>query len=505
MSVTQSLVALLKGALSGGKTHRTLKPQQVQTAPSDPKYGASLISAQPAPSDPNDGASLISAQPAPSDPNNGADKIAAMVERISQGRAPERDAGHAAHANTVQAAQNRSAPPEHQLKDAASNEMSFFYKSRRLQSSQELMLSVPMLMMQMGLSVKEIVGLVQGILKECLRGDALKSMETAGKHLQDPEYVSGRLMANGADVASELSDAVLAYEKHNFRAFGQNLGKALRKVLLSHSVAAELPEGPPTAFVLANVSAGILRGFFGEGFAVDVESEEGYDPMRIDLHECVGRNMPFFQSVWASTMFFYGKKASQTQEPEAVKTDVRKKPAAWAPALALAMLQLPTAFRRCGLGSEQKEMLLNSIKTLGAGTHATFQMPTAESVSKKDIATEMAKTVKEWAHQDWYTFGFDLGRLLQHTFVAIYSMKYSVDSNGMLHRHLIAEAASARSPMLQGSAGQLLTALPAVPLAAIPLAVVALAVKARRALTRHLRSSADAGLPSKGEDPEALE
>merc|ERR1712129_409486 len=362
-----------------------------------------------------------------------------------------------------------------------------------------------MLMMQLGLSVKEIVGLVQDILKECVKGDALKAIEIAGKHLQDAEYLSGRLMANGADIASELSDAVLAYEKHNFRAFGQNLGKALRKVVLSQSASAELPEGPPEAFVLANVSAGILRGFFGEGFAVDLEAEEGYDPIHIDLHDCVGRNIPFFQSLWTATMFFYGQKASQTEDPEAVKIDVKKKPGSWATPLALAMFQIPTALRRCGLGSEQKEMLLNSIKTLGSGMHHTVEMPSAESVSKKDMATEMAKTVKEWAHHDWYKFGFDLGRLLQDMFVAVYSTKYSVDGTGTLRKRLIAEAASARSPMLQGSAGQFLNALPAVPLAAVPLGVVALALKARWALARCLRTSADEASSSRGEDPEAVE
>jgi hypothetical protein len=488
MSVTQSLVELLKEALGGGKAPHASKPQNAQAAPSNP----------------NGGAQLISGQTTPSNPNDGADQISAMVERISQGRAQDEDAGHAGNANPIQVASTRPAPPEHQPRDAASDSLTLFYKSRRLQSS-SMIVSVPMLMMQLGLSVKRIVGLVQGILKECLRGDALKAMETAGKHLQDPEYVSGRLMANGADVASELSDAVLAYEKHDFRSFGQNLGKALRKVLLSQSVAAGLPEGPPESFVLANVSAGILRGFFGEGFALDLEPEAGYDPIHIDLHECVSRNIPIFQSMWAATMFFYGKEASQTQEHDAVKTDVRKKPGPWAGELALAMLQIPTALRRCGLGSEQKEMLLNSIKTLGSGMHHTMYMPSAESVLKKDVAADMAKTVKEWAHHDWYTFGFDLGRMLQHMFVTVYSMKYSVDGTGTLRKHLIVEAAPARSPMLQGSVGQLLNALPALPLAAVPLAVVAIAVKAWRQLTRHLRISADETLPSRGEDPESLE
>jgi len=488
MSVAQSLVGLLKEALGGGKAHHDSKPQQAQAAPSDPNLGPSLISAQPASSDPNDGA----------------DKISAMVNQISQGEPPEGDAAHAGNANPAQAASTGSAPAEQQHKDAASKQLSFFYESRRLQSS-EMMISVPMLMMQMGLSVKGIVGLVQGILKECLKGDALQAMQTAGEHLQDPEYVSGRLMAKGQDIASELSDAVLAYEKHDFRGFGQNLGKTLRKVLLSQSVAAELPEGPPTAFVLANVSAGMLRGFFGKGFAVDLESEEGYDPVHVDLHQCVGSNMPLFQSMFASTMFFYGKKTSQAEEPEAVRTDVRKKPGEWAPALALAMLQIPTALRRCGIGSGQEEMLKNSIKMLGAGTHASFHIPSADSVAKKDIATDMAKTIKEWAHHDWYAFGFDLGKMLQDMFVTVYSMKYSVDSTGTLRKHLIAEVSSAGSPLLQGGAGRLLSALPAVPLAAVPLAVLALAVKGRRVLARRFGNYADGASTSKGDDPEALE
>jgi len=376
------------------------------------------------------------------------------------------------------------------------------------------MVSLPMLMMQLGLSLKEIVGLVQDMLKECIKGDALKAIKLAGKHLQDVEYMTGRLMANGADVASELSDAVLAYEKQDFRAFGQNLGKTLRKVLLSQSTSGELPEGLPDGFVLANISAGILRGFFGEGFAVDVKAEDGYDPIHVDLHACIARNTPFFQSMLTATMFFFGQKASQTEDPEAVKTAVKKKPASWTAALALAMVQIPTALRRCGLGSEQREMMLNSIKTLASKNHTvgmptvgmpTMEMPSAESVSKKDMATEMAKTVKEWAHHDWYNFGFDLGRLLQDMFVAVYSTKYSVDGTGTLRKRLIAEVASAKSPMLQGSTGQLLRVLSAVPLVAAPLGVVALALKAQRALSRHLRISAEEASFSSSEDLEAID
>jgi len=94
MSVSHSLVEALKQALNGGEVPS--KSQQAQTAPNDSK--------------------------------DGADKIAAMVDRISHGKAPKEDAGHAANAKPFQTVSNRSATPVQQQKDATSKSLFFFLR-----------------------------------------------------------------------------------------------------------------------------------------------------------------------------------------------------------------------------------------------------------------------------------------------------------------------------------------------------------------------------------------
>ena len=147
-----------------------------------------------------------------------------------------------------------------------------------------------------GYSVHHIAYLTRDVARQCGQGDAFRALQLAGRHLRSLRYVEGRLIANGADVVTELADARQSYQQGDFRTFGRDLGRVFRKVLLARNADGDLPEGLPDKLVLANVTAGMLRGFFGEGFALNIHTQPGDDPLHIDLHNCIGQNLAVPQS-----------------------------------------------------------------------------------------------------------------------------------------------------------------------------------------------------------------
>jgi len=372
-------------------------------------------------------------------------------------------------------AERREAAGQPQAHPAAAKSLALFYGNRRLQAAAVAM-SAPMVFMQLGLSVHQIVELTREIVKKCVRGDALRAFQTAGEHMKNLDYIEGRLIANGADVASELADSLTAYQQNDFRTFGNSIGKALRKVLLSRSASAGLPEGLPGKLVLANVTTGVLRGFFGEGFALDIQVPKRDAAIHVDLHQCVDRNLRFFQSIWASTMLFYAQKASQDEQGTVAQQDR----APWGATLAVTMMQVPSALRRCGIGKEEEQMLMDSVRTLGSGTHYHLKQPALGAVTHDEMAAAMATTVKDWARKDWYQFGLDVGKLLQAMFVTVYSQKYEVDGSGKLRKRLLGTPAAPGG--LLGGATQTRGMVGVLALSSLPLLVALLAVKGRQAL-----------------------
>jgi len=418
--------------------------------------------------------------------DDGAGDISAMVDALQaeqNGQPPPQQAQQQQQQQQQQQLQAQQQKQAQQAKahHEASKSLAFFYGNRRLQMA-AMAMNAPMLFMQLGVSVHEIVGLTKKIVKKCVKGDALEALQTAGEHMQSLQYVSGHLIANGADIVTELADAVMAYQKDDFQTFGHNLGKSLRKVLLSHSTNSSLPEGLPGKAVIANVTAGVLRGFFGEGFALDLHTKPGYDPIHIDLHNCIGRNLMFFQSVWGATMFFYGQKAAQGGDGQAKKKKPKQDSTHWGAALALTMMQFPTALRRCNIGSEEEHMLMDSIRALGRGFHYNLEVPSGTALTEDQMAKAMAQTVRDWAQMKWYTFGLDLGKLLQAMFETVYSQQYTVDSTGSLRKRLRASPSSA-GPWTGGARG-LFAATGLVPLTAVPLFAALLALTGRRSLSR---------------------
>mmetsp|Transcript_34193 Transcript_34193/g.86490 ORF Transcript_34193/g.86490 Transcript_34193/m.86490 type:complete len:561 (-) Transcript_34193:74-1756(-) len=350
----------------------------------------------------------------------------------------------------------------------------FYGERRRLQEgSASSVASSPFLMLEVGASMKQLLDAMRQVAKECLRSDGQQSFERAALHMQSLSYMSGHLVANGADVVTEIADAAVAFRQHDHEKFGHDLGVALRKVVLTHSTDASLPEGLPDKKTLANISEGLLRGFFGSGSELDMRLKHDPEVVRIDLHQCVGDNLEFFQDIWKKSMYFFAQRAMQN--PLAAKSEDEK--VEWGSALAYDMLELPEALRKCDLTVEQEEMLMDSIKALGNGVQLHVQMPGADE-SSDAVADEMARSVKDWAHTRWYDFGSDLGKMLQGLTTTVYAQKYSLDAHGVLRKNLLQDLAMAGSG---GQSGRLPTAF----LALAALVAPALLVVRRLRQQRH--------------------
>lgn len=369
--------------------------------------------------------------------NDGAGDISSMVDAMqAQDQNPK---------TTRPPAPPQEEDPAHHH---ASKSLALFYGSRRLQMAQMAM-SAPVLFMNLGYTMKHMAGLVEKIVEKCVKGDAKRALQIAGSHVKNLRYMEGRLVANGADIVTELADALQSYQKKDYKTFGQDTGRVFRKVLLSNNANGMLPEGLPGKMVMANVTAGVLRGFFGPGFALDVQTEPGYDPVHIDLHDCVGKNLAFFQTLWGATMLFYSQKEAMGHSSPPINS--KDKPS-WGTTLAVTMMELPTALRKCNIHDEEKGMLMDAIKRMGSGLDYHLELPDAGGASKDQIANDMAVTVKDWARTDYYSFGEHLGHLLQEMYVELYGQKWSVDEMGTLRKRLVGMAA-VQKPIVGASFG----------------------------------------------------
>jgi len=256
----------------------------------------------------------------------------------------------------------------------------------------------------------------------------------------------------------------------------------LRKVLLSNASNVTLPEGPPSIDELANMSAGVLQGFFGKGFEVDLNftgntsiglshsTEKAADhegrlvhanglEVHIDLHRCIARNIDYFRSVLRGLL------------QEIAAHDVGMK---FSTAIMVPIAGLPDALRRCGLSEEDEEMLLGAGLS-ARGLHAGMVLPSQEHGN--DLVGDRAaqlfeKAVHDWAAEDWFTLGQDLGKMLQGLLLSTLPSLYSIDGTGRLRHQLVGLSESRVHESLASHLGAATQAVLAMPILAVAAAAV---------------------------------
>ncbi|CAK0819492.1 unnamed protein product [Prorocentrum cordatum] len=293
-------------------------------------------------------------------------------------------------------------------------------------------------------------------VKRCTSPGAVQALGVAAAHLSNLTYVAGRVTASGADILNELADAVAALRDGSYPLFGQHLGKAGRKALLSNDSASELPEGKPTEEQIVNVSAGIIQGFFGEGFEMDITSEhkvstfpfkkmmkyfqgkmrngtsEGQpamDPIEqqldggfhihIDLHTCVHKNLDFFQSALFGAWYIFARSTTNLMHVTQVPV-----------LLSSVMRELPQALERCGVSQDQVRMLEDSVLSLQR-VYVNVETPDV-SAGYNETIKALHQAAQHWDDLSWFEFGEDLGGLLLEFVLDGFPELYSVGPTGRL-------------------------------------------------------------------------
>lgn len=273
-------------------------------------------------------------------------------------------------------------------------------------------------------------------------GPHLDTFDLAASHLRNLSYVSGRLIANGADIAAELTDAVAAFREKDWRRFGMDVGVAWRKVLLSNSTA-QKPAADAKA--VQATSRGIIEGFFGGAAPLLLASADvgrGHGPagavsMEVDTDACVAGNDDFFRDIWEGTWIFFAQLATESWQQN--RTKGHASPGnCWQGLLAVALIKMPGALRRCGLSQDQEAMLLRSLKALqGLELRLDAQ---GQTLDNKEVSVNLLQTVEDWQARRWREFGKDLGKLLQELVILVFPQEYTTDYSGRLQRQLEAPA-----------------------------------------------------------------
>merc|ERR1712190_368963 len=91
--------------------------------------------------------------------------------------------------------------------------------------------------------------------------------------------------------------------------------------------------------------------------------------------------------------------------------------------LSMQLLKLPDVLRKCDIGKQQEEMLMDSIKSMGRGVDLKMETPGKEP-SHEEVAEHMRWTVDSYANKSWYDFGSGLGKLLQGAVLIVFDKKY---------------------------------------------------------------------------------
>lgn len=249
-------------------------------------------------------------------------------------------------------------------------------------------------------------------------------------------------MASAVDLPHFLADAIVTFEEKQYKAFGEDVGRTLRKVLLSHStLQSSLPEGVPEEKVIRQTSEGLMSGFFGPGAWLEITDAARPDvDFRVDLHTCIAYNRPFFKEIWLALWNVFSQLSLNMKHHKfsfGIGTGNSQR---WTGDLMIALMQLPSVMRRCNINKDTELMLGEAVQTLPQlQVHLGLPLDRTRS---RDLAATVALSVSAWTNWDFRTFGKALGTLLRELLMKLYPQKYAVDSSGRLRRQLTSSDSS---------------------------------------------------------------
>jgi hypothetical protein len=244
------------------------------------------------------------------------------------------------------------------------------------------------------------------------------------------------------DIAHGLADSVVAFEARDFRRFGQDIGTALRKILLSNANSGTkgLPEGVPQQDVIQKVTEGVMRGFFVSGSGI-VITDTAVPSVNIvlNLHQCIAGNSMFFKQMWMGIWDLFAQLSLNSQQHDLGSLlggqNGQSQQPKWTGELMVALLQFPMALQRCGLGANTQSMIMDAVQSLKyVRIKAVFPDDQLRVMKATD---RMARAVKAWTNWDFKTFGKEIGKLLRELVMLAFPQKYSIDNAGRLRQELL--------------------------------------------------------------------
>jgi hypothetical protein len=362
------------------------------------------------------------------------------------------------------------------------------------------------------------------ISSKCLKDDAKAELKAASHHLSNVSFMGGRLVANGVDIITELGRAAGAYDDGNYRMFGDNMGLAARKVLISNK-----GEGykelmlEPTDADIQDVTNGLVKQLFQSGMRLQVSTDAittmappppQYYPMmsqtqpgsnvtqppvptlvpwtllpatevNVDLHQCVAGNRDLFKDAWEPVWKIMGQMARTGTSGTAKDMNAVEKAtgegAEGFGALAMSMLDMQIAMRRCGFTAEQEAIIYDSMQA-GKSIHTKFDGGKFdnEDFTKGDMSETVADAVEDWKQKKFEKFGERMGQALRDITIQAFPEKYYVDADGRLRQRLVQLSGAGRGfALARGSWGVSILAS-----GFLVLAVGLLVMRGRRAITQ---------------------
>jgi hypothetical protein len=319
------------------------------------------------------------------------------------------------------------------------------------------------------MKLTSLVTLATTLMKNCVKGDALKMLNATGQHFINLQYLGRRFLVSGVDIAHRLSDGIIAYEKKDWHRFGEDIGTALRKILMSNSKrGAHLPEGVPESSIIQETAEGLMNGFFARGTGVEITDKQ--DPrvdIQLDLHRCIADNQEFFKEVFLGLwnmaselsadptanglkkmfgdlggddddkssghgMGDMGRRAQgmggmmgqmgQMMGSEG-NSDDDDEPK-WMGEFMVAAMQVPMAMSRCNIDRAEEQMMMQAMKNMKY-LKVNFIFP--QHIITADEATErMATAINAWTDWNFKEFGNQIGKLLEEFVLLMYPQQYEV-------------------------------------------------------------------------------
>lgn len=351
--------------------------------------------------------------------------------------------------------------------------------------------SVPLLLPEIRKGLIRIIHLQGKLSEECGRRGSIDSFQLAERHLRNLTYVGGHLVASGADIVAELTDACHAFRKKDLARFGYDIGRAWRKVLLININ--HLPEGARVRRAIRETSKGLVQGFFGADLTLtrialrhnSIGGRSGSSrnarakEITIDFNQCVhDENMQFFAELWDATWVFFGQLASSSNSSGSDKQVISSASSPnfrWEALLAVAIADMPQALKRCGMTPDQSATLEDSLKALQR-LQFHIDVPRQE-VFNKEVSVNLAQAIQDWKDNKWHDFGMDMGRLLQELVLLVFPERYSLDGARDLQKQLhVLERGVVQ--LLGTPGGRRESPLSVAPAFALPFSIALLAVAA---------------------------